>query len=281
MKKIALLTDISALGNCSGSANIAVLSALGFEPCLLPTAVLSAQTGFSGHTFFALESEFKKSCDSVVSICPRFEAVYIGFVTSAAQLKAASRFARHYKALGAAVVLDPIIGDGGERFRFVDDALLEDIRVLAGRCDVITPNVTEFCLLCGAGCSEISALPDDERIEKLSAMCEEYIGGSGLTVVITGIPCGDDIGVIVGDSECVSVFKEKRFGGSYSGTGDIFTSMICAAAADGRDIHKAAQRAARVIGDILKRSVDDITDRNFGIPFQEYISETRFSALNE
>ena len=46
MKRVAVITDISGLGNCSGSTDIAVLSVMGIECCLIPTVVLSAQTGF-------------------------------------------------------------------------------------------------------------------------------------------------------------------------------------------------------------------------------------------
>ena len=46
MKKIAVLNDLSGMGKCSLTAAIPVISVMGIQACPLPTAVLSAQTGF-------------------------------------------------------------------------------------------------------------------------------------------------------------------------------------------------------------------------------------------
>ena len=273
MKRVALLTDVSGLGNCSGCANVAVLSSLGLEPCLLPTAVLSAQTGFSEHTFFTLEDEFCESCRSLVALSPTVSAVYLGFFASSRQLEAAATLAEHFGKSGAAVVLDPIIGDGGKRFPFISDEHFETLCNLARRSDVITPNITEFCLISGADYAALSSLGESERIDKLCTLCREYVGESDLTVVITGVGCGSKIAVIAADRSRTTVHYANRHGGSYSGTGDIFTSMLCAAAANKSDLHIAAEKAAQTISEILRESSDSISDRNFGIPFQRYLSK--------
>lgn len=266
MKRAAVLTDISGLGNCSGSANCAILSALGVEPCLLPTAVLSAQTGFEQHTFSVLEDAFCRSCESLIKLSPSLDAVYVGFVTNERQFAAAASLAQHFSKRGAAVVYDPIIGDGGERFSFIGQGLFERIKSLAKTADVITPNVTEFCLLC-------SAEPVSD-IETLSKLCREYVKGSRRTVIVTGIEQESGISVIVCDSERLSVHTAKKYGGSYSGTGDIFTSFICAAAAKREDLHKAAKTAADFISRTLRKHAAEITDRNYGIPFQEELARS-------
>lgn len=49
MKKIALINDLSGFGKCSLTAAIPVISALGIQACPLPTAILSAQTGFPSY----------------------------------------------------------------------------------------------------------------------------------------------------------------------------------------------------------------------------------------
>ena len=46
MKKIALINDLSGFGRCSLTAAIPVISVQGIQACPIPTAVLSAQTGF-------------------------------------------------------------------------------------------------------------------------------------------------------------------------------------------------------------------------------------------
>ena len=49
MKRIALIHDLSGLGKCSLTAAIPVISVMGMQACPLPTAVLSAQTGFQNY----------------------------------------------------------------------------------------------------------------------------------------------------------------------------------------------------------------------------------------
>ena len=47
--RAAVINDLSGLGRCSLTADIAVLAAMGIEACPLPTAVLTAQTGYEGY----------------------------------------------------------------------------------------------------------------------------------------------------------------------------------------------------------------------------------------
>ena len=46
MKKVAVIQDLSSFGKCSLTAAIPVLSVMGVQACPLPTAILTAQTGY-------------------------------------------------------------------------------------------------------------------------------------------------------------------------------------------------------------------------------------------
>lgn len=46
MKRVALINDLSGFGKCSLTAAIPVISVMGIQACPLPTAILTAQTGF-------------------------------------------------------------------------------------------------------------------------------------------------------------------------------------------------------------------------------------------
>ena len=49
LKRILTIQDISCFGKCSLTAALPVLSAMGIETCVIPTAVLSTHTGgFTG-----------------------------------------------------------------------------------------------------------------------------------------------------------------------------------------------------------------------------------------
>lgn len=271
MKRAVVMTDISGLGNCSANANIAVMSVLGVETCLVPTAILSAQTGFGDVYFKGLYRESADIAESLISHEPQVNAVYIGFLTCAEQYRTALRLIDAFSPK-AAVLADPICGDGGERFSFVDDEMFMNLRRVVGRADIITPNITELCLLGGGDYKKLSSLGGNAQISYAESLCRNIMNGRKMTVVVTGL--GDDdtaVNITVTDSGC-DVSRSERCGGSMSGTGDIFSSVICAQAAKGESISAACDTAARFISYVMSREAGNITDRNYGIPYQKYLS---------
>ena len=269
MKRVVVFTDISGLGNCSGSANIAVLSALGVEPLLVPTAILSAQTGFEQSAVFPFTENLGAYIDSLEAIKPHADALYIGFMAGRGQCAHAKRLVRAFPE--AALVVDPILGDGGRAFPFYGE-MCEDVAALVREADVITPNLTELCLLTGASFSALEGLPETVLFDRIESLCGTLMREKPKTVVVTGVNLGGVIATLTADAHGFSAVKTKRVGGSLSGTGDIMTSVICAAAAKGESIPDAAARAAHFITRVLEGS-PDISDRNYGIPFQPYLSE--------
>lgn len=59
-KKVAVINDLSGFGRCSLTAAISVLSAMGVQACPLPTAVLSAQTGYEDYHCVSLTEEMEQ-----------------------------------------------------------------------------------------------------------------------------------------------------------------------------------------------------------------------------
>ncbi len=51
MKRIITVQDISCVGKCSLTVALPIISAMGVEASVLPTAVLSTHTAFKGFTF--------------------------------------------------------------------------------------------------------------------------------------------------------------------------------------------------------------------------------------
>ena len=63
MKRIITIQDISCVGKCSLTVALPIISAMGVEACVLPTAVLSTHTAFKGFTFRDLTSDIQPICD--------------------------------------------------------------------------------------------------------------------------------------------------------------------------------------------------------------------------
>ena len=90
MKNPKLLTiqDVSCYGQCSLTVALPVLSAMGIETAILPSAVLSTHTGgFTGYTFRDLTEDLPAISAHWEKEHITFDAVYTGYIGSKKQLE--------------------------------------------------------------------------------------------------------------------------------------------------------------------------------------------------
>ena len=284
MKKIAVLNDLSGMGKCSLTAAIPVISVMGIQACPLPTAVLSAQTGFPSYycddytdRMDAIMEEWKK-----MDFYP--DGIYTGFLADARQADKAVEFIEQFAKEDTKILIDPVMGDNGEEYPIYTEALCEKMRFLVRRATVITPNLTEaLLLLYGAQRAHVLwkelSLMDEERLLKFTESTGKELSKEFDTeVVITGIdlPAREnhqEMGNLIckdGVQTWVSTVKE---GGSYSGTGDLFASVLRAGMVKGMDTVDSVRKAVKFLSKGIHDAVLEGTDRNEGICFERYLSE--------
>lgn len=284
MKKIAVLNDLSGMGKCSLTAAIPVISVMGIQVCPLPTAVLSAQTGFPSYycddytdRMDAIMEEWKK-----MDFYP--DGIYTGFLADARQADKAVEFIEQFAKEDTKILIDPVMGDNGEEYPIYTEALCEKMRFLVRRATVITPNLTEaLLLLYGAQRAHVLwkelSLMDEERLLKFTESTGKELSKEFDTeVVITGIdlPAREnhqEMGNLIckdGVQTWVSTVKE---GGSYSGTGDLFASVLSAGMVKGMDTVDSVRKAVKFLSKGIHDAVLEGTDRNEGICFERYLSE--------
>ena len=201
MKRAALINDISGLGKCSLVADISVITAMGVEACPFPTAVLNAQTGFEGYECTDLTGSMRGFADGWKNMGVRFDGILTGFFLNAEQAEEAIRFADGSRTSETLLLVDPVMADEGVHYANFDQKLLEKMKDLADRADIVTPNISELCLLAGKEAlahvlserdlKELCAHPDPALLETLA---KELIRGSEKTVVVTGIPLEEETG---------------------------------------------------------------------------------------
>ena len=284
MKKIAVLNDLSGMGKCSLTAAIPVISVMGIQAGPLPTAVLSAQTGFPSYycddytdRMDAIMEEWKK-----MDFYP--DGIYTGFLADARQADKAVEFIEQFAKEDTKILIDPVMGDNGEEYPIYTEALCEKMRFLVRRATVITPNLTEaLLLLYGAQRAHVLwkelSLMDEERLLKFTESTGKELSKEFDTeVVITGIdlPAREnhqEMGNLIckdGVQTWVSTVKE---GGSYSGTGDLFASVLSAGMVKGMDTVDSVRKAVKFLSKGIHDAVLEGTDRNEGICFERYLSE--------
>ena len=267
--RIAAIHDLSCFGRCSLTIALPVLSAMGCQCCPLPTALLSAHTGFSGNTFLDLTVEMGRIADHWAAMDLQFDAIYSGFLGSADQVDTVARFFDTFKKSGTAVIVDPVMGDHGTAYRTCTPDLCRGMRVLAENSDVITPNLTEAALLLDRPYEEVRQADAYEVVRRLS------LGGRRSVVLTgyfsepgqTGALCFDRDS---GESKAVQTPREPQ---DFSGTGDLFASVLAGGVARGVPLFQAAQAAADFVRDCIARTLAEGLTEQDGVDFEPLLGQ--------
>lgn len=267
--RIAAIHDLSCFGRCSLTIALPVLSAIGCQCCPLPTALLSAHTGFSGNTFLDLTAEMGRIAEHWAAMDLQFDAIYSGFLGSADQVDTVARFFDTFKKSDTAVIVDPVMGDHGTAYRTCTPELCRGMRVLAENSDVITPNLTEAALLLDRPYEEIQRTDAYEVVRRLSV-------GGRRSVVLTGYSSeSGQTGALCfdrdsGESKAVQTPREPR---DFSGTGDLFASVLAGGVARGVPLFQAAQAAADFVRDCIARTLAEGLTEQDGVDFEPLLGQ--------
>jgi len=265
--KAAVIQDISGLGRCSLAAALPVLAALGVHACPVPTAVLTSQTGFGR---FAL-----CDCTSVLNEFPAvwkelgvaLDGIYTGFMANQAQLQAARTMIDEFRP--PLILIDPVLGDDGALYPCFDENYLRAMREFIAKADVLTPNVTEACLLTETNYAKFIAVPENEQFKMLKKMCESL--PSKLTV-ITGYRHGNLIGNVVSNQGEITIHTTPAIGGSYSGTGDLFAACLCGYLLRGVAPESAMPRIMAFLAACLRSAERLARPPEEGVPFELHLN---------
>ena len=92
MKKIALINDLSGFGKCSLTAAISVVSVMGIHAVPLPTAILSAQTGFPSFYCDDYTDRMDFFTDEWKKMGADFDGIHSGYLAGPSQIKKVLRF---------------------------------------------------------------------------------------------------------------------------------------------------------------------------------------------
>lgn len=257
--KVAAINDLSGFGKCSLAADMTVLAAMGIQCCPLPTAVLSAQTGypsFYSKDLTGIIPEYLREWKNHSEI---FDGIITGFMMSSTQAISCLEFIRSFKSEKTKVLVDPVMGDDGRTYKNFSNELLDIIREMVKEADIITPNLTELILLAGEDPDRIMQLKGDELMEEIQRMSIRLGGDQGKTIAVTGIPLlkDDVIGNFIMENGEHKVITAQSNGVHYSGTGDLFAAVFLGECLRGGSAFDAADLASRFI---LASVLDTATD---------------------
>lgn len=267
MKKIVTIQDISCFGKCSLTVALPIISAMGIETAVIPTAVLSTHTGegFKNYTFRDLTSDIPSIAAHWKSMDLNFNALYTGYLGSPEQVDIVSGFFDDFGTNENRIIVDPVLGDAGRLYAGFTNSFVEKMKKICARADYIVPNMTEVSFLLGIPYTEIYS--EEYVMDVLRRLAE--LGCK--TPVITGVHY-DDIkqGAAAYDSENDRFYFsfDKNINYRFHGTGDIFSSVFTGACTLGMDIQQCLDIAVRFTLDCIEATIPHIDETWYGSCFE-------------
>lgn len=263
LPRVAALHDLSCFGRCALTVIIPVLSAAGVQAIPVPTALLSTHTGgFTDMYFCDLDASIEAIGKHFSKLAIKPDAVYTGFLGSERQVRTIEAFIDRTADEDTLIFVDPVMGDDGKLYSACFPELIAEMRRLCARADIITPNLTEACLLTDTEYPELSALTAEEAERRVCAIAERLTAFTDAEIIITGIHFADGVGTY-----CLGgMHSERARRNDYPGTGDIFASVLLAyilrsgRALDHELIRRGAEYASRFTADVIDYSLENGAD---------------------
>ncbi len=162
------------------------------------------------------------------------------------------------------------MGDDGALYPIFNEESCLKIKELVKLSNLTTPNLTEACFLTGRDITK-----HDFTRNEIIEIAKDISKLGPDKVIITGILEGDSISNMAYDKTTDEIFftSIKYNHCSYSGTGDIFTSILCAMICRGFDLVYCVNTATNYIYKVVEYSAKFNNDRNDGIRFEQFLSD--------
>lgn len=197
-----------------------------------------------------------------------FQGIATGYLGSIHQIDFVEDFLRRFDRPETVVLVDPVMGDYGALYPTYSQELAQNVGRLLPYADILTPNLTEACILTGTD------YRSDPSEDELLAMCQQLSQLGPQKVVISGLDYGDHLGNFIFEAEkpphllCV-----PKVGACRSGTGDVFASILIADAVNSGAFTASVEKAARFISHTLERTTEMGIPPTDGICFEEILGE--------
>ena len=264
MKRIVTIQDISCVGKCSLTVALPIISAMGIETVVIPTAVLSTHTAFKNFTYRDLTGDLPKIAKHWKQEKFDFDGIYTGYLGSIEQIDMLKEFFKQFKTSENFIFIDPVMADNGKLYAGFDENFVKEMKELCKMADIIVPNLTEASYMLG---KEYKENYNEQEIKdiliELSNLGPQYI-------VLTGVSFkNNELGVMSYNkktNEFFTYFKEK-IPAKYHGTGDIFASTLFGAITNNNTLEEGLKIAVdyvwETINDTYKTNKKDVYGVNF------------------
>ena len=151
--RILTIQDVSCYGQCSLTVALPILSAMGIETAIIPSAILSTHTGgFTGYTFRDLTEDLPAIRAHWQKEGIAFDAFYTGYIGSKKQLDYIKNIVSANAKKDSLFIVDPVMADNGNLYYGFDVEFAAEMARFVKGADVILPNLTEAAFLLKEPC---------------------------------------------------------------------------------------------------------------------------------
>lgn len=257
VRKVAAIHDLSGYGRASLTTIIPILSNMKVQVCPVPTAILSTHTGgFEGYSFIDLTDYMQEHISHWKRLNLEFDCIYSGFLGSPKQIEIVADFIDYFGEKAEFVVVDPVMGDNGKLYQTMGEDMVNGMRNLIKKADIITPNFTEVMYLLGRDYKE------DITEEKVKEYLKELAQMGPKIVIATSVPdtssseLDKKTSVVAYDRENDVFWRVscKYIPASYPGTGDAYTSVVIGSLLQGDSLPIAIERGVQFITQCIMAS---------------------------
>lgn len=261
--RAACINDLSGFGRCSLTTAISVISAAGVQVCPLPTAILSKHTGFPVFYFSDFTDSMSPYIDNWNDV--EFDGIYSGFLGSSKQINIVENFIEIRKkgSVPPKIIIDPVMGDNGRLYPTYTEEMKDKISILVSHADLATPNITEACFMTGTPYTGENI--SDNKAEEL---CKKIFDSGCKNIVLTGIVRENNIINFSFDGNSFFMDKICRESRIYSGTGDIFASVVCGLMLKGIGIPECVKAAGKFISEAIRNTTEMNAAIKEGVVFE-------------
>ena len=268
--RLAMINDIAGFGRCSTTVSLPVISVMKVQVCPVPTSVLSNHLGFPLCHFDDYTSHMRDYIKVWSELGLTFDGLYCGFLGNEEQIDIVREFVEMFRP--PLFLLDPVIGDHGRAYSSITKTHVQKMKELLPLADIITPNITEACLL-----TDTPWKDGEWTMQELSGLCEKLASlclkdSVSASIVITGIRQGDSLVNFLWDDGVYTTVASPIAGASRPGTGDIFASILAADAVRGETLLTSVQKAANFVGLCIAGSEKAGTPVQEGVVFEKYLA---------
>jgi pyridoxine kinase len=272
MKKVVSIQDISCIGKCSLTVALPIISAMGVETAIIPTAVLSTHTAFQkGWTFRDLTADIAPICAHWKKEGFHFDALYSGYLGSFEQIDLTAQLFADFRGRDTLVLVDPAMADNGSLYPGFTKEFALHMAKLCGRADIIVPNLTEAGFLLGEPYLGSAYTEQDVRrvLKELAALgCPKP--------VLTGIqlePGKEGVYAYDAKQDSWFTYSTRHLPVRYHGTGDIFASTLCGALVRGRSFEESLRIACDFVVRCIELTEAEPDHNWYGVNFEQALPD--------